>query len=643
MNNKKDQMHPEDFRNLIIFALASLAVWFAYETYVLGPQTKALNEAKKARAELIDQKPELLKPAAFVPREKALEGTQRITFENAEIMGSIPLKGGYFDDLSLLQYYKTIEKEEFVTLFSPANTERARYADYGWVSAQEGLKLPNANSIWQIKGNANLTVQTPVTIFWNNGQGLTFERDISFDEHYMFKITQRVVNNSDAEVSLYPYALITQNSIPADYNNLWISHEGAAGFIGKELHQLDYAGMKSEPNKKIESEHGWIGFSDKYWLTALIPQQGVQAKYRFKFTPDPVTSERNIFQTDVTGAEMVVPPQGSVEKSYHLYAGAKKVLLLEEYEKSIGVKNLDLAVDFGWFWFLTYPFFLALHYLGLLVGNMGVAIVILTAILRMAVFPLTSISFRSFAKMKVVAPQISALRETHGDDKEALQQEIVKLYQKEGVNPMSGCLPILVQIPIFFAFYKILLMTIEIRHAPFFGWIQDLSAPDPTSLFNLFGLVDIEPILHIGIWPCLMLLVMLFQKKLNPPPQDKTQRMMMNIFPFFITWIMARFASGLVIYWTFSAFFSVIQQAVIMRSMGVPVYFFNRDHYKEKLEEQVDEGPDVHPLIEMAEQDVEEALFDKESGDQEGEEEDAPKISPPKPKKKTTGKKTKKK
>ncbi len=632
MMNDKDKMHPEDIRNLIIFALLSIAIWFFYDTYVLAPQAKALKDAKTARAELILKDPKIFDPVENITREEAIAQTKRIKFSNGEVFGTISLKGAMIDDLSLTKYYKTLDKVENVTLFTPNKTKRSRYVDYGWVTRDKEINLPDASTVWSVKDNDILRPDLPVTLFWDNGQNIRFERILSLDEHYVFNITQRVYNKSNRDIKLYPYALISQTGIPEDFAGTWVSHEGPIGFMGGELESLSYSAMVKDPSKKTEATTGWIGISDKYWLTALIPTQGELSKFRFKYSSDPIKKERSRYQTDFTGGAMNLPAGGEIESSYNLYAGAKKVLVIEDYEKSLEVDNLGLSVDFGWFWFMTYPFFLALHYLGILVGNMGVAIIILTAILRFAVFPLTNISYRSFAKMKLVAPKITELREQYGDDKKKLQEEIVELYKKEGVNPMSGCFPILVQIPIFFAFYKILFSTIEIRHAPFFGWIQDLSAKDPTSIFNLFGLLpyDVPSFFVIGIWPCLMLVVMLIQKTLNPPPQDKMQRDMMNIFPFFITFIMAGFASGLVIYWTFSALFSIIQQAIIMRAMGVPIYIFNKDKFKEELEEKIDEGPDVHPLIEMAEDEVEKTLF----GDDENISEPKKDISPPKPKKK---------
>ncbi len=635
-NNKKDQMHPEDMRNLIIFALCSIAIWFLYETYILGPQTKALKESKLAKAEMILRDPKLLDPVINITREEAISQGPRITFKNDEVFGTISLKGGQIDDLNLTKYFETLEKKKNVSILKPPGTKETRFMDYGWVTRDKNLNLPNANTQWQVKDNDILQPDLPVTLYWDNGQNIRFERIIELDEAYVFTITQKIINNSGKDITLHPYALISQKDIPSDYTGTWVSYEGPMGFIGGKLEQISYAGMTKNPNEKFEAQRGWIGISDKYWLTAIIPQQNETTKFRFKHTPDPLATERRKYQTDFTGAEMEIASGAQDQYTTRIYAGAKKVLTLEAYQKDMGIDNLDLAVDFGWFWFFTYPFFLALHYLALMVGNVGVAIIILTCIIRTAVFPLTNISFRSFAKMKVVAPQITAIRDKYNDDKQKMQQEIVELYQREGVNPMSGCLPMLLQIPIFFAFYKILFITIEVRHAPFFGWIDDLSAKDPTSIFNLFGLLpyQVPDILVIGAWPCMMLLAMLMQKKLNPPPQDKLQRDMMNIFPFFITFIMASFASGLVIYWTFSAVLSIIQQSIIMRSLGVPVYFFNVKKYKEleaQEKEMLKKGGDAYPLIDMAEQEAEKALFGDDGNDG-----DAPieNITPPKHKKK---------
>ncbi len=654
MMNKKDQMHPEDFRNLMIFAVLSLGLWFFWDNYITKPKMEALEKAKQAKKELILKSPELLEPINFLDREEALDKsrTLRLPFDNGRIYGTILLKGGRIDDVSLREYYQTLEKKKNVVVLAPDKTAHARYVEYGWVTKDKSLRLPSPSSIWKVRGNDKLTQKTPVTLVWENGQGLTFERLISIDDKYVINVSQRVYNNSQKEVSIYPFALVSQTSIPKDFTGMWIAYEGPIGFIGGELVKHSYQQMQKEHKSVKQVDSGWIGITDKYWLTAIIPEQGKDFKYRFLYTPDPVHKENSRYQTDFTGQAQAIPPGGKAENSFHLFSGAKIVSVLDSYERSLPAPNLDLAVDFGWFWFLTYPFYMALHYLGIIVGNMGVAIIILTVMLRIAVYPLTKKTFHSFAKMKVVSPRIVEIRDKYGDDKEKMQQEIVELYRKEGVNPLSGCLPMLVQIPIFFSLYKIIRITIELRQAPFFGWIQDLSVKDPTTVFNLFGLIPWQPpeMLMIGAWPCMMLIVMIMQKRLTPPPQDAIQRDMRNYFPFIITFVMAKFAAGLVIYWTFSALVSIIQQTIIMRSLGVPVHLFGKDEEEEKLEEKLKEGPDIHPLVEMAEEEVEEALFGDEDevgaaalvadgADSTAGDDDKPVIKPPKAKKKKKKKK----
>ena len=643
--NNKEKMHPEDFRNLIIFAVLSLALWFFWENYINKPQREALIAASKAKKELLIEKPELLEPVTYEDRRDIIQGASdaRIKVENENIFGSISLKGGRIDDISLKEYFQTLEKEENVNLLSPERTLNSRYVNYGWVSEDKNLKLPGPNTVWEVQGSRELRPGNPVTLYWKNGQGQIFERLLTLDENYVLKITQRIHNQSPNAIVVKPYALVTQTGIPTRFTGRWIAYEGPMAYVGGELVQTSYSEMESEKTIRRSSDTGWIGITDKYWLTALIPQQNAATGFRFHFTADPVHKEKYRYQTDFTGDAQIISANSSTEYAFDLFVGAKKVELLEEYERTLQIKNLDLAVDFGWFWFLTYPFFKALHYLGLMVGNMGVAIIILTICLRMAVYPLTRTTFRSFAKMKVVSPQILEIRDKFGDDKERMQKEIVELYQREGVNPLAGCFPILLQIPIFFSLYKIILVTIELRHAPFFGWIQDLSARDPTSIFNLFGLIPWDPpsILMIGAWPCAMLCVMLVQKRLTPPPQDAIQRDMRNWFPFIITFVMSGFAAGLVIYWTFSALISILQQTYIMKQLGVPIYIFEKDKFEEALEKKMEKGPDVHPLAEMAEEEVEKAMFGEHENEgnetAEGESEGAdnkPDIKPPKKKKK---------
>lgn len=637
--NKKDQMHPEDFRNLVLFAVLSMLLWFVWETYITKPQKEKLQKAKEARNELILKNPEMLEPITYVSREDALDTSKikRVNFANDEIAGSILLEGARIDDLILKEYYETLEKKKNVELLRPEGTDRARYIEYGWASPDKNVKLPDEKTVWSIKDNRELKPDAPVTLLWDNGQGLTFERTLKLDEIYGFTIEQGITNNTAAPVEVFPFGLIVQNGIPKDFTGRWTAYEGPMGFIGGELIHGDYHALLEEKRISRESDSGWLGISDKYWLTALIPPQGQRAKFRFHVTPDPVHPEMHRYQSDFTGDAVSVKPGENVTRGFTLYTGTKKVSVLEDYEAALGVPNFDLAVDFGWFWFFTYPFYIALHYLGLWTGNMGVAIIVLTIFLRTAVYPLTRTTFHSFAKMRVVQPHIIELRSKFGNDKERFQKELVELYRVNGVNPLSGCLPAIVQIPIFFALYKIILVTIELRHAPFFGWVQDLSAHDPTTVFNLFGLIPWTPpgFLMIGAWPCFMLCVMLVQKQLTPPPQDPVQRDMRNYFPYIITYVMAQFPAGLVVYWTFSGAISAMQQAYIMKSLGVPIHLFEKNKADAEMEKKVEEGPAAHPLIDMAEEEAEKALFGEGEAPaaEDGGEPPAP-IKPPKPKKK---------
>lgn len=639
MNNKKDQMHPDDVRNLILFFVISLGIYLAYDSFILKPQAEALRAQKSAIEDLRQsQEPREDTNAAFSPQKRTqilAQETERIHFESPQLYGSIARKGARLDDLTLQHYKTELGGAENVALLSPKGTYFPRIIDHGWVAADKNTDLPGADTLWHVKGDTNLGPGSPITLFWDNGKGLHFERTYKLDENFLFTVTQKVTNNSAHAATLYPYGLATQTGLPPDLQNVWILHEGPIGYIGDKLQEIKYKDLQKKGTLQFEGNQGWTAFGDKYWLTSLIPpQSGRAVKYRFTYQPDPLGfKERGRYQIDYTGSPLEIAPGSSASVTSHIYAGAKKVHLLEDYEKNLGVPHMDLAVDFGMFYFMTKPFFYILHFLGEMAGNMGIAIILLTLLIRGSVFPLTNTSYKSFAKMKKVSPQIMTLRETYKDDKQKLQKEIMELYQREGVNPLSGCFPILLQIPIFFALYKIIFITIEIRHAPFFGWITDLSAPDPTSIFNLFGLLpySVPGFLHIGVWPCAMLVAMIIQKKLNPPPQDPIQRDMMNYFPFIITYVLSRFASGLVIYWTFSAVISVIQQMIIMRSMGVPIHLFGETKEEKAMEEALEKGPAVHPLIEMAEEEAEEALF----GDEDGAGSDTPpkKIKPRKPRK----------
>ena len=607
---------PEDTRNLIIFMALSLVLWLAYDHFFLRPNLERARAVQEAVAQIAQQQnPGLDSASAELskrPRLEVIAESPRLKIENGALAGSLSLKGGRIDDLLLKRYYKTIEDKENVVLLSPSGSEYPKYAEFGWVAAAKDTRLPDNDTLWRVEGNRDLRPGHPVTLAWDNGQGLRFERIYEIDDNYMFTVTQRVHNYGGQSAVIYPFALVAEHDLPEDFDvSSYIAHAGPLGYVGGELHEHEYGKMYKKPLQELKSATGWAGISEKYWFTGLIPEQQQVKTFRFIYTPPVGEGGRQKFQADVVGAGVQVEQGSSAESKIHLFAGAKEMGLLNQYGGALAVAHFDLAIDFGLYYFMTVPFYYVLEVLGRWSGNFGIGIILLTVMVRLCVFPLANKSYRSFAKLKQVAPQMKDLRDKYGNDKEKLQAELVKLYEKEKVNPLSGCLPILIQIPIFFALYKVLSVSIEMRHAPFFGWIHDLSAYDPTSLFNAFGLIPWDPpsMMIIGAWPCLMLLTMLVQRQMNPPPQDPMQAMLINWMPFFMTYVMAKFAAGLVIYWTFSSALSVLQQYVIMRSMGVPVYLFTRDKAEKDMAAAVAAGPAVHPGLEVVEEQVEEALF----------------------------------
>ncbi len=641
MNNLNNQgMHPEDKNNLFLFMILALLIYFGFDHFILKPKMEALRATQQAE-EIEKQKEfEANREASAdyrpvedtMSREDILAENPRLNVRNEHVLGTISLKGGRFDDLRLRNHFVSLEHEDQVSVLSPPGTEDARYAEYGWVPANKNIKVPGRDAVWMVRGGSGqaLTPENSVTLYWDNGQGVIFERVLSLDEHFLITVEDRIINQTDEAMVFYPYGLISQRGVPADFTGRWIMHEGPIGYVGKELMEVPYDDLDKEGNVEAYSEAGWIGITEKYWFVSLLPPQDGPKTFRFieKDAMDPEADP--LYQVDLLGQAYTVDPGESISYQNRLFAGTKRVQLLDAYEKELGVRHFDLSVDFGMWYFLTKPFYYLLMYLNTLVGNFGITIIIFTIMLRAAVFPLANTSYRSFAKMRTISPQMAEMREKYGDDKQKLQAALVELYQKEQVNPMAGCLPILIQIPIFFSLYKVLSLTIEMRHAPFFGWVQDLSAPDPTTIFNLFGLIAWQPpqALMIGIWPCLMLMVMLAQRSMSPPPQDKTQAMMVYYMPWFLTFIMAKFAAGLVIYWTFSAMFAGIQQYVIMSSMGVKVKFFGKSLEDRLMRKKVMEGPNIHPEAEVIEDEIEEAVF--------GQHEEQPQkpVTPPKPKKK---------
>ena len=428
------------------------------------------------------------------------------------------------------------------------------------------MKLPGPGTLWQSE-DSTLSPGHPVLLTWDNGEGLRFERLIAIDDDYMFTVTDRVQNITDDPLLLYPYGLIRRTHEPPTLG-FFILHEGPLGVFNGTLKEIDYDDLRDSRSESIETTGGWIGITDKYWLAALIPDQTTPMRGRFRYK-EGLDGEKFQVEYRLTGKN--ISSGQSIEVTNHLFAGAKVVTLLDRYEERLGIQRFDLAVDFGWFYFLTKPLFYLIHYLTGYLGNIGLAILSVTVIIKLIFFPLANKSYAAMSRLKKLQPQMMKLREQYGDDKVKLNTEMMGLYKKEGANPLAGCLPIIIQIPVFFALYKVLFVTIEMRHAPFYGWIKDLSAPDPTTFLNLFGVLPYTPpeFLIIGIWPLAMGVTMWMQQKLNPAPPDPMQARIMMLLPIVFTFICARFASGLVIYWTWNNILSIIQQWVIMRRMGV--------------------------------------------------------------------------
>ncbi len=516
-------------------------------------------------------------PAAILPgtapgveqdRTAALTAMPRIPVRTPTITGSIATVGARIDDVILTQYRQTQEPDsDLIHLLEPTNLDKPYYAEFGWVSAPNvEVELPGATTPWTADGS-ELTPSSPVTLSWTNSQGLTFTRTIAIDDGYMFTVTDTVANNSAQAYTLFPYGLISRGGTP-ETTGFYILHEGPLGVFEGTLTEVDYDDLQEDGGSELASPGGWIGITDKYWLAALVPDQDQTWTYNFRHS---IRNQDDRYQVDYLGGGTELAAGAQMTSESRLFAGAKLVTLLDRYETEYGITNFDLAIDFGWFYFLTKPFFFALAWLNGVMGNFGLAILAFTVAIKLVFFPLANKSYKSMAKMKELTPKLQEMREKYGDDRQRLNEEMMALYKREKVNPAAGCLPIVVQIPVFFALYKVLFVNIEMRHAPFYGWIQDLSAPDPTTLFNLFGVIPWDPpqILMIGAWPVLMGLTMFLQQKLNPQPADPIQAKVFLFLPLMFTFLLSQFAAGLVIYWTWNNLLSILQQWVIMKRMGV--------------------------------------------------------------------------
>ena len=553
-----------DTRNVIAAISLSAAVIILYSLFFQPPQKKIdqnsldKNKIENSDAPSINQKEKIIK----ISREEALSQSKRIQFENQSIVGSISLKGASIDDLTFKNYNVSLDSTKKVNLLSPRDSEDGYIIESGFITTDKNVDIPDPNSVWSVVGNNKLTDQSSVKLTWTNDQGITFEKEIALDDKFLFTINQKVINTTDKKYDFYSYGQIIRNKAP-DITNFYILHEGLIATLDDELFEEDYDDIQEKKFTKT-SQKGWLGIGDKYWITSLIPPKGKEFKTTFDY--------KNKFRANFVATEpLELNENSSIEDKMQVIVAAKRVDVIDGYADSLKIDKFDLTIDWGFLYWFTKPLFHAIDYFFKLLGNYGLAIIAVTICIRLAFFPLANFSFRSMAKMKVLQPEMARLKELHKNDKMKLQQEMMALYKKEKVNPMSGCLPILVQIPVFFALYKVLFVTIEMRQMPFYGWIQDLSERDPTSIFNLFGLLpyDVPSFLVIGAWPVAMGLSMFVQQKLNPAPPDPIQAKIFMFFPLFLTVILAPFPAGLVIYWTVNNILTMAQQVFIMKRTTV--------------------------------------------------------------------------
>ena len=555
-----------DNKNVFIAIALSMSVLLFWAAFFESPKPVNNNtpqQQKKTNENIITPNINESLKVDTISREDSIKSSERIKIENDSIIGSMSLEGGLIDDISFKKHKQNLENNLNVEFLNPSQTEDGFYVETGWTSIGNKIKVPSKKSIWKVNGNKILDSNEPVILEWNNGDGIIFKKRIELDNKYLFKITQQVQNNTNETIDLYPYAQITRNKIPDDIQNFYISHEGFIGVFDEELKEDDYDDI--EENKIVrEANEGWFGITDKYWMTAVVPKKGENFKSTFLY--------KDSFKANyILNNPTTIAPSSNNSNEVRLFVAAKEVQTIDLYAANQNINKLDLVIDWGWFYFFTKPLFFIIDYLFKYFGNFGTAIVLITIGIRLIFFPLANYSFRSMAKMKAVQPEMARLKELHKEDKAKLQQEMMALYRKEKINPASGCLPVLIQIPFFFAIYKMLFISLEMRHQPFFGWIKDLSAQDPTSLFNFFGLIPWDPpsFLIIGIWPILMGASMWVQQKLNPPPPDPVQAKIFAFFPLFLTVILASFPSGLVVYWTVNNILTIAQQWVIMKKTKV--------------------------------------------------------------------------
>jgi YidC/Oxa1 family membrane protein insertase len=554
-----------DTKNVIAAISLSAAVIILYSLFFAPTQEEIKkNQIKKEQVQKNSDTPSLEKSESFtkLSRKDALLESERVKFENNNIIGSISLKGAAIDDLTFKKYSVELNGKEKVTLLNPKNVENGYLIESGFVTANKNIDVPDSSTVWKIVGNKKLTNRNPIKLSWSNSQNIKFEKHISLDDQFLFTIKERIINSSDKTYSFYSYGQIIRNKIP-EISNFYILHEGLIATLDEQLIEEDYDDIQEKKFSQT-AQKGWLGIGDKFWISSIIPPREREFKTTFDY--------KNKFRANfISTVGNEVNSNDSIEEIIQIIIAAKRVNVIDGYAENLKIDKFDLAIDWGFMYFITKPLFFGIDYFFKLLGNYGLAIIAITICIRLAFFPLANFSFRSMAKMKILQPEMTRLKELHKNDKMKLQQEMMALYKKEKVNPMSGCLPILVQIPVFFALYKVLFVTIEMRQMPFYGWIHDLSERDPTSLFNLFGLIPWDPpsFLMIGIWPILMGISMFIQQKLNPTPPDPIQAKIFMFFPLFLTVILAPFPSGLVIYWTVNNILTMAQQVFIMKRTTV--------------------------------------------------------------------------
>jgi YidC/Oxa1 family membrane protein insertase len=578
-------MQQDSSRNTVLFIVFALVILLGYQFLVIEPAAKRRQAEMKSQTAVAGQTqtPAAGAPVAPAPqpltRASAKAASPRVAVETPALSGSLTLRGARIDDLYLKQYRETVAKNSPpVELFRPEGAQNAWFAEFGW-TGQNLAGLPTADTVWTVKQGGRLTPTSPVVLTYTAPQGLVFTRTVAVDDQYMFTITDTVANTGAAPVTLAPYGSVQRQGLPETHvGGSQVVHEGALGVFNDELSLKKYKAWKKAREETFSSTGGWLGVTDKYWLAALIPDQKEKIAAAFRVTP---AQGVDIYETSYVGQSQVIAPGRQISETTRLFAGAKVAPVIKGYQDTLGLPRFDSSIDWGMFWFFTRPIFWTLEQFFHLVGNFGIAILMLTVVIKLIFFPLANKSYESITKMKKVQPRVEELKARYKDDPPKMQQEMMRLYQTEKINPLSGCLPILIQIPVFYALFKVLSVTIEMRHAPFFGWIRDLSAQDPTTVLNLFGLLPwdvaaapliggfLDQYVHIGIWPLIMGFSMWLQQAMNPPAPDPVQQRIFQLFPIIFTFMLAPFAAGLVIYWTWNNLLSVLQQWVIMRRFQV--------------------------------------------------------------------------